>query len=406
MQRQAETGIQTTHTTHIVGRLLNVLDYALGAIRRKFARNLLVFLVFSSVVFLFASFQLMTSALTELGQKILVTAPDITVQQMTAGRQALIEDEQAEQIRKIYGVRGVSPRVWGYYFDEKNGANYTVWGLDSASWAGGTGLPAPDSGKWPEKWGGKVVLGARVHENLELGTRKMFSLFQPDLSLISFEAAGIFGDEYDILTSDTIFMGNEDVRSLFTIDEGLSTELLVDVANRREIDTIAMKISERLPGVRVVTRNQILKTYQAVFSWRSGFGFVCLLSALVSFGIFAWDKATGLSAEEIREVGILKIIGWQSNDIILLRFFESASLAAISFLVGYLGAWLHILVFNGMMFRPVLLGWSVLRPEFRMVPSFTLNDLLMLLAIVIVPYFCATIIPAWRAATVPADSVI
>ncbi|EKD37732.1 MAG: hypothetical protein ACD_75C01018G0001, partial [uncultured bacterium] len=74
------------------GRFLNILDYALGSLMRNFGKNCSIFILFTLVIFLFASFQLMTGSLTVLAEKILVTAPDITVQQMSAGRQVAIAE--------------------------------------------------------------------------------------------------------------------------------------------------------------------------------------------------------------------------------------------------------------------------------------------------------------------------
>ncbi len=389
-----------------LGRLLNILDYALYSLKRKLFKNIGVFILFTLVVFFFGSFQLLNKALSEAAEKILATAPDITVQQMSAGRQVSIADSAKIKLAKIFGIKKIDERIWGYYFDESNGANYTVIGLQTmfdppgTRWLGlSTGrLPAPDEH-------GTVVVSDNVRHHLQLGKRKHFSLFRPDLTQVSFEAVGVFDGKWDILTADLILMNLHDARDLFAIPEGLVTDLLVYAANPDEVETIARKISERLPGSRVITRNQILKTYKVVFSWRSGLGTICLLTALAAFVILAWDKASGLSREEMKEVGILKILGWQTTDIILLRFCESLSVSFFAFLLGYVLAWVHVVYFNGALFRPVFLGWSVIRPAFSLVPSFAADDLLLVFSISVIPYLCATAVPAWRAATVRADSV-
>ncbi len=113
----------------LFGRLLNILDYALASLVRKFLKNVLVFAVFTLVIFLFTSFQLTSRALTEIARQALSTAPDITVQQMSAGRQDSIPLAAKGQLSGIVGIKRVDERIWGYYFDEQNGANYTVIGM-------------------------------------------------------------------------------------------------------------------------------------------------------------------------------------------------------------------------------------------------------------------------------------
>ncbi len=395
-------------TTNSLGRLLNILDYALSSLRRKMLKNSGVFAIFTLVVFLFASFLLVSRALTDAAQTILATAPDITVQQMSAGRQVSIAASAKTELAEIFGVRKIDERIWGYYFDESNGANYTVLGLQSLASNGAEPDPLGlAEGRLPAaNERGAVVISEDVRRHLGLDGRKHFSLFRPDLSQIPLATVGLFDRKGDILTADLILMNLADARDLFAIPEGFVTDLLVSVANVNEIDTIAVKISERVPGSRVITRKQILKTYKVVFNWRSGLGTICLLTVLGAFVILAWDKASGLSQEEKKEVGILKLLGWQTSDIILLRFCESLTVSFLAFLTGYLLAWMHVVYFDSALFRPIFLGWSVVRPMFSLVPSFAVGDLLLIFSLSVIPYLCATAVPAWRAATVRADSVI
>jgi len=197
-----------------------------------------------------------------------------------------------------------------------------------------------------------------------------------------------------------------DARELFAMPDDLATDLCVTVANPSEVETIAKKIASILPDTRVVTRQQIQKTYQAVFGWRSGFASICLLTALTSFIIFAWDKASGLTPEEKKEISILKIIGWQTTDILAMRFWEGVVVSVLSFVLGYTLAYIHVSFFEAALFRPILLGWSVLRPALRLIPVIDVGETLLVLCLTVVPYLAATVIPAWRSAIIPADSAM
>jgi len=397
-----------------LGRLLNLLDYSLFSLRRKVLKNILVFVVFTFVVFLFSSFQLLSKGLTETAARLLESVPDITVQQMSAGRQVSIPIQAREELSVIYGITDIRLRIWGYYFDESSGANYTVVGGQDVNLSGilarDKSVDADDlfiEGRLPvlgER--GNVLVSEKVRELLGLNGRSHFSLFRPDLKQSSFEVVGTFSSKLDVVTGDLIFMGLEDARALFDIEDHLVTDLLVTTGNPAEIDTIARKIQDLLPGVRVVTRNQILKTYKVVFGWRSGLGMLILLTALSAFIILAWDKASAFTREDERETAVLKLLGWQTSDIIVLRFIESLILSIFAFFTGYLLSWVHLLLFDGGLFRHVMLGWSVLRPGLTLTPSFAVSDFLLLLSITAIPYLCATTVPSWRAASVRTDSVV
>lgn len=388
-------------------RQINLLDYSLGSLNRKKKKNIGVFIVFTLVIFLFSSFQLLSRGLTELAANVLRTAPDITVQQLSAGRQVPLSVGSLERLENILGIKRLTPRIWGYYFDEKNGANYTVVGMDLRG-KDLSALPAETiTGDWPQPGDlQSVVLSKGVHRSLGLGERKSFSLFRPDLELVPFTTTGLFVEQTGAVTADMLLVSLAAARNLFAMQENEITDLLVSVGNPRETDTIAVKIAERLPGSRVLTRDQILKTYSVVFGWRSGFGSFCLLASLAAFAILAYDKASGLTREDLREVGILKVLGWQTADVMAVRFWESALVSGGSFLLGYSLAWVHILWGEGMLFTPLLLGWSVLRPELQVAPPVLLEDVILILAFSVLPYLCATVVPAWRSSIVRADTVV
>jgi ABC-type lipoprotein release transport system permease subunit len=391
-----------------IEKQLNILDYTLSSLWRRKSRNISILLVFSAVIFLLASLQMVNQALTRQASAALAQAPEITVQRLSAGRQEALPLIYVEQISKIFGIRQIAPRIWGYHFDESNGANYTVMGLDPAAMPAGDRLDMTlgEGRFFTAEEAGVAVVGQSILEAMALDGRRTFSLFRSDLSLKPFRITGIFARQTDLLTADLIVTTLADARELFAIPEQMVTDLCVYVANPAEVQTIAKKISDLLPDTRVLTRSQIQKTYQMVFGWRSGFASICLLAALAAFAILAWDKASGLSAEERREIGILKILGWQTSDVLAVRFWESLLVSATAFLIGCALAYIHVFFSGALLFRPVMVGWSVIHPSLKLAPAIASADLLLIFAFSVLPYLAATIIPAWRAAVVPPDSVI
>ena len=386
----------------------NILDFSLTSLWRRKLKNLSIMLVFALVIFLLGSFQMLTGALTSSAKAVLENTPEITIQKMSAGRQEAIPLAYIEKLRSIYGIRAVIPRIWGYYFDESNLANFTILALELGSMPFDSNLNLTLAhGHFPKKTEpGTAVIGRSVQDILGLGKRRTFSLFRPDLSLKSFKVVGVFSQQTDLLSNDLIVMNLTDARDLFGIPVSMATDLCIYVANPTEIETIAKKIAVLLPDTRVLTKSQIQKTYQVVFSWRSGLASICLLTALVAFAILAWDKASGLSPEEKREIGILKILGWETGDILAVRFWESTLVSALAFIIGCTAAYIHVAFFDASLLKAVMVGWSVIHPPFKLLPSVTLADLLLIFTFSVLPYLGATVIPAWRCATVPPDSVI
>jgi len=113
-----------------------------------------------------------------------------------------------------------------------------------------------------------------------------------------------------------------------------------------------------------------------------------------------------LSLEERREIGILKAIGWETSDVILMKFWEGLAVSLSSFLSGIILAYVHVFFTSSVLFEPALQGWGVLYPNFKLIPFIDFSQIATLFFLAVVPYTVATIVPSWRAATVDPDSVM
>ena len=131
-----------------------------------------------------------------------------------------------------------------------------------------------------------------------------------------------------------------------------------------------------------------------------------LAGAVLAFVIFAWDRAAGLSAEEKREIGILKAVGWETGDVLRMKFWEGTMISLAAFLIGYVAAYAHVFYASAGLLAPVLKGWAVLYPDFRLTPLIDPLQVTTLFVFTVLPYTVATIIPIWRAAITDPDAVM
>lgn len=223
---------------------------------------------------------------------------------------------------------------------------------------------------------------------------------------VSCEVTGVFNSAAALLTNDLLLFPEADLRAFFGFPEGAATDFVVQVYNPQEVATVAAKIKQRLPDTRPITRSEVLRTYDSVFSWRSGMLLTVFASALLAFCILAWDKATGISAEEKREIGILKAVGWDTADVLELKVWEGLVLSLTALLLGLIGAWVHVYWLDSGLLAPVLKGWSVLFPPLILTPRVDLYQLFVIAFLTVTPYVASTVIPSWKAASADPDSMM
>ena len=374
---------------NVLERQKHILDFTLSALFRKKGKNASLLLVYTLIVFMLASAIFFTDAVKREARIVLKNTPEMIVQRSVAGRRTLIPPGYREKIQDIRGVDSLRGRLWGYYYDSVVGANYTL-------------MVPQDFPYGP----GNITIGQGIARTRLAFPGDTLELRAFDGSLVTLEVNDVLPAESELVSSDLMLVSENDFRQLFGIPENHVTDFVVGIRNPREVSTIALKVSELLPDTRIVLREEILRTYNDIFDWRGGMMIFLLAVALLAFIIVAWDKASGLSQEEKKEIGVLKAIGWETSDVVLLKFWEGLVISLSSFLTGTILAYGHVFYAKAVLLEAALKGWAVLYPDFSLIPSIDAFQISILFFLTVVPYTVATVIPSWTAAIIDPDTVM
>ncbi|MDD1632050.1 MAG: FtsX-like permease family protein [Methylococcaceae bacterium] len=408
---------------HWIEKQRYIIDFTISSLLRRKVKNFGLLALYTLIVFILASTMFFTYSIKKEASLILKGAPEIVVQKIVAGRHDLFPVSYIDTIKKIRGVAAVESRLWGYYYDSLVSANYTLLtppsnggAADTAQSSAKITVVESESGGQPVKplfeLGGAVlepgtlIIGNGIARLRNIGKGDYMPFRAFDGNVMNFRISGTLSSQSELVSSDLMLITGEDFRKLFGIGNSHVTDVTVAVNNPSEVEMVASKIRKRLPEARPIIRDEILRTYDSIFNWRGGMMIVIFSAAVLAFVIFAWDKASGLSAGERREIGILKAVGWETSDVIQMKFWEGAMISLTAFFTGVILAYVHVFFTGSLVFEPALKGWSNLYPNFELTPFVNLEQLTTLFFLTVVPYTVATIVPIWRAATIDPDSAM
>lgn len=363
--------------------------YTLGSLRRRWRKNLAVAGLYALLIFTLASVVFLTQSLRSGAVGALTGTPEIVVQRLSAGRHGLTPLEDAAALAKIVGVQAAVPRLWAYHTDERTGEMLL--------------LRVPESNG---PTGRQATAGPEVLRRRGLAVGGVLRLRGHGGEPVALTISGVAQAATPLEAAAVVNVGEATFRTLTGMPPGQATDLLLRVRNPRELTTIATKISEQHPDARPIIRDELVRTYTSVFNWRSGLIVAALLVPVLAFILFAWDKAAGLSPDERQEIGILKAVGWETADVILLKVYEAFAVSLAAFALGASLAVAGVALPHPLALPHAVLGWSTLYPPFRPAAALSAYQMATLFFLTVFPYLVATVVPAWRAATTDPDLVM
>jgi len=347
-----------------------------------------------------------SGGLSRQSEESLRFGADLYVTGRQFGRGVPIPLDAVEKIAAIPGVTEVEPRIVGPM----------VLGLDRHS--------AVVVGVSPEKLGdaseciegrlfreggvNELVVGSALAGRLKLKVGSPLPPFYRNRSgeRVS-HVVGIFTPDAPLWQANLIFTSFETAATLFD-QQDLATEVLV-YCRAGEREQVASSIRRHIEwtdgggrsklGVRVAGRDDFEALWSSASAHRDGvFHLHCVLACCVA--VLAVFVTSGFgSSERRREVGILKAIGWQTDEILIRGTVESLLLTLAGASLTMLLVWTWLRGFNGYGIAGLFLPGLDVRPgvqvPFRLVPVPVLLSVLLSWVVVNSGSLYAT----WRTAT-------
>lgn len=382
-----------------------IMEYALNSLLRQKHKSFFISFVLFMLVFLLSSVLFIASSIKYELDSTVDSLPDIIVQKLKGARHYDIDTAFVDEILSINGVESANARVWGYYYFENAGVNFSIMGIDEYEEQYKRSFA--DAALKLEFSKSSMIVGRGVKRVMEGNYYKeYFNFIKGDGSLKRVDLSGTFISDTELESNDIIVMSKEDVREIFDIDDAKATDIVVKVANQNEVATVASKIKMLCLDCRVITKDDLKISYQNIFDYKSGLFLALFCVALFTFFIIVYDKASGISSEEKKEIGILKAVGWRVDDILRERFYESAIVSVFSYLAGIMFAMMFVYVLKAPLLQEIFTGYSRLKTSFALPFVLDLQTMAVIFFASVPIYMAAVIIPSWRSATLEADEVM
>jgi ABC-type lipoprotein release transport system permease subunit len=378
---------------HWFNRQRYLIDYTMAAMARQRGKNLGLWLIYTTLIFVMASVILLGGALRREAAQVFQGSPDVVAQGLRMGRHDMSHSADIEKLQGLRGAPRVEGRLWGYLYDTSTGANYTLQ------------VPSSHEPQYALQ-DGEVIIGEGVARLRKASVGRPIYLVSPAGPFLNLRVKAILPEATALVSSDLVLLSETDFRRFFQLGADEYTDIAIHVRNPKEVSKVAEKAGIALRQHRLITKGDVLRTYEAVFSWREGLLLALLSGAVLAFGILAFDKASGLSAQEKRDIGILKAIGWDTGDIVRMKLWEATLVTLTAFFAGFVLAYVHVFFFSAPLIEPVLKGWSTLYPRVLLTPHIDGVQIVTLGLLTVLPYLAAIVVPVWRSAAADPDAVM
>lgn len=378
---------------------IRILLFAADIVFRRSSSFVTLFLI-TLMVFILSSVLNITESMKNQLYGTLQELPDITVQKMLGGRQKDISLELVDKILEIPGVKSVYPRYWGYYYFDFSEANFTVMGIDPFE------PQYKDSlSKLTDKLDTNVLLNSDNWFAAGPGIKSIFKKigyvtesYIPDSKgeYIKLVPAVYFNEDTLPFSNEIFFVSKDTAKKILGTEEGLATDIVVNIYNKQELVLLASKIRGIASGLRTVTKEDVKNSYSNLFNYKSGV-FLMLFSILI-FNMFfiVYDKLTAVSAEEKVQIGVLKAVGWRTGDVLKMKFYESFIISSLGILTGLSASLVYVYILRAPLASDIFAGYNILKMKFYFPYSFDLKIFFTVVSGVIPFYISSVIIPAYR----------
>lgn len=359
-------------------------QWAARDLMRRPWESILTGLALVSLLVLGGSFLSLTEAVSKTAEDALSAGPSLVVRRLGPLGFEAMPSSAVAPLAKVPGALDVRLRVWGHAAIQDSR-------LESPQPVSLLAFDPEQHGDWTQtaSLGPKEAL---VGAGLSLEPGAVFKLRGPG-GEGSYEVKAQLPESGGLVSFDAILLDPGEARRLL----GLAPSTGSDVALRVFRDTEELAIREDLQKalpfwVSISAKSQAMSQVRARMSWRGSLLSMALLPAALALALLV---ASGLrqGQRRRRELGLMKAMGWTSQDLMRLFTARALLIALPSFGLGAIAVW--ALLYGPWVRWPAawLFGWTAVPPPLHLDSGTLLMPWLTVSALVLLPWLLASLWP-------------
>jgi len=385
------------------------LHFALLLLLSNYKKHRAVFGMSTLLIALVASVMFMTTSLKHQALEILKEQADITLQRFEAGRVLPTPKEWLDTVWEIDGVSHAEGRIYGEHFYEPKENYFMIIGVDPYAPQVAKNLHnlIEDLNISEFLEGQKMIIGSGVKEFFDEYAYKRYYTFRPpDRSKERVYIYKVLPKESALVSADAIVMKKSLARKILGIEEGYYSDIVLNIANKDERETVYEKLVLEHFNSRIITKEDIAKHFEHLFNYKGGFFLVLYLVTLTTFFLILYQRYSMIRSEDVKEIAILRLVGWRISHLVWLKLFENFVIALFAYVWGVILALVFVYILGAPLLRAIFFGYANLSNNAPFYLTLKSGDLVLLFFIFVVPFLLAILFPLWRVATQEASEVL
>ncbi len=375
------------------------LNFVLLQLYTNKTKHFSIFIISTILITLLSSFLFITNSISKDMKTSVNNQADFILQGIMAGKVVDTPLSLVDEIISINGVTQISQRVYGKHFYEPAEHYFTIVGIDLYDKQIVSTLKSVmkdiDIDKFLSKQ--NMIVGSGVKSFLNEYAYFDYYIFRPpDKSMEKVYIYNTFPNQSDIVSSDMIIMDINLAKTILGIDEDYCTDILFNVPNIDERETIKNKIRANNFDIRIIEKEDLLRGYDGFLNYRSSVFMILYLIVIITFILIIYQRYSYINSVDKKEIGVLRSLGWSINRVIKLKIVENLIIFISSYILGVNLAYIFVFILDAPLLSSIFLGFSNLTNNTTFVPSVDIASLVLIFLFFIVPIIASILIPVWK----------
>ena len=341
----------------------------------------------------------MTKSIESQVDAVLDDMADFTIEKMSGGKVVDMPSEWIDEFLALDGVAKAQGRIYGRYYYEQKEQYFMVYGIDffdpQISKTFQKMFDSIDVDRFLKR--DNMIIGQGVKKFLDKREYFKYYIFRPpDRSKKRLYIYDVLKPSKGFVGDDVVLMSMQNARDILGVKNGYVSDVVLEIPNKKEWQTIYNKIITRHFDLRVITKDDMVKYYRDIFNFRGGFFISLYIFVILTFLLIVYQRYSIITTSDAKEIKILRAMGWSAEEIIRLKLFENFIVVFFAYIFGVMFAMLYVFMFDAPFFREILFLKGNLDIGKIFYPSVNISSFVLIFTAFVVPFLLSILIPIWR----------